>query len=214
MQPIQGPEDTVIFGGHPVMARFVTDHQKINPGLAEMLLAERRVNPSPSTSSVGGWQSNTDLAVRGNHDMSILLDWIGQAVSQLTSMEVNQDINPGECHLSIHAWGNIMDDGDMTDIHNHADGNHWSGVYYVDAEDGTPGVYQNGALWLPAPLPVPAISGPGRFGNPERHLPIQPKNGLMVIFPSWMYHYVRVFRGHQRISISFNCKVELSLAEK
>ncbi|TAN08894.1 MAG: hypothetical protein EPN45_08130, partial [Rhizobiaceae bacterium] len=36
----------------------------------------------------------------------------------------------------------------------------------------------------------------------------RPKPGLMVLFPSWLFHQVRPYRGtHERISVAFNLGV-------
>jgi uncharacterized protein (TIGR02466 family) len=49
------------------------------------------------------------------------------------------------------------------------------------------------------------ISGSLSAGATER---VMPKAGKMVIFPAWMMHGVRPYRGNaQRISIAFNLAV-------
>ena len=41
-------------------------------------------------------------------------------------------------------------------------------------------------------------------------LVLDPKPGLMVIFPSWLYHYVNPFHGAgERISIAFNINLKI-----
>ena len=41
-----------------------------------------------------------------------------------------------------------------------------------------------------------------------RPLAIQPLNGRMVLFPSWLYHQVNPYHGEaERISISFNAHI-------
>jgi uncharacterized protein (TIGR02466 family) len=46
------------------------------------------------------------------------------------------------------------------------------------------------------------MSGGSSAGATEK---VQPKSGRMVLFPAWMMHQVRPYRGTaQRISIAFN----------
>jgi uncharacterized protein (TIGR02466 family) len=49
------------------------------------------------------------------------------------------------------------------------------------------------------------MSGSLSAGTTER---VQPKAGRMVIFPAWLLHQVRAYRGNaERISIAFNLTV-------
>ena len=50
---------------------------------------------------------------------------------------------------------------------------------------------------------VEMVTAPGDpYGEPIR---IRPETGLMVIFPSWLYHWVHPYAGEaSRIAISFN----------
>ncbi len=60
----------------------------------------------------------------------------------------------------------------------------------------------------PRPL-VEMVLAPGHpFGRPLR---IQPEAGLMVVFPSWLYHLVHPYTGDgARISIAFNAPIQVS----
>jgi len=50
---------------------------------------------------------------------------------------------------------------------------------------------------------VDAVTAPGDpYGEPFR---VRPQAGLLVIFPSWLYHWVHPYAGKTpRIAISFN----------
>jgi uncharacterized protein (TIGR02466 family) len=207
MQPIQAPNDIIVAFASPLLVRRIPDHEGINPGLAEVLKAERQKNPVLTTSAIGGWQSAQDLVVRGIPEMAVLMDHVGKALFELSSVDLGEMLDPETCGITAEAWGNIMSDGDFTMIHNHVRTD-WSGVYYVDAEAGNEDVYRNGALELIDPRTVQVLTGPGKYRQPFRHVTIQPVNGLMVLFPSWMNHYVYPYFGKtERISIAFNAKV-------
>lgn len=209
MQPIQAQNDMVLAFSSPLLMRELPEGDQMNQVFGSMLKSERMDNPAPSTSSIEGWQSNTDLAVRDLPEIAILRDHIISAVVQLTEADLGQQIEAGACRLMVNAWGNIMDDGHMTDIHNHASKSDWSGVYYVDAEAGNPDVHMNGFLFLVDPRAIQVISGKGKYRQPHRHVVVKPINGSLIVFPGWMNHYVRTYRGEtERISIAFNARIE------
>src|SRR6267142_2743571 len=91
-------------------------------------------------------------------------------------------------------------------------GSFWSGVYYVD--DGGAGVDASlgGELEFMDPRgPGPAMYAPqlafamahGLSVGANETVP--PKAGRLVMFPAWVLHQVRPYRGGaERISIAFN----------
>jgi uncharacterized protein (TIGR02466 family) len=121
--------------------------------------------------------------------------------------------HPGYFAVTWHGnmWANINRSGHANEFHSHP-ASYWSGVYYVDdggiAEDASLG----GELEFMDPRgPLPAMFAPHlaiamagglSAGATER---IPPKAGRLVMFPSWMMHQVRPYRGTaERISIAFN----------
>jgi hypothetical protein len=50
---------------------------------------------------------------------------------------------------------------------------------------------------------VEAVTAPGDpYGEPFR---VRPQAGLLVVFPSWLYHWVHPYSGETpRIAVSFN----------
>jgi hypothetical protein len=77
-------------------------------------------------------------------------------------------------------------------------------VYYVDAGTQPPDRSLSGVLeFLDPRAGVEAVTAPGDpYGEPVR---IRPEAGLIVIFPSWLYHWVHPYTGSTpRIAVSFN----------
>ena len=106
-------------------------------------------------------------------------------------------------YLKVNAWANLLRKGNYNSIHNHPE-SAWSGVYYVDAGSTDENNPLSGVLELLDPRPfVEMVSIPGTpFGRPVR---INAENGLMVLFPSWLYHHVHAYTGgNDRIAIAFN----------
>jgi hypothetical protein len=77
-------------------------------------------------------------------------------------------------------------------------------VYYVDPGSVSPDQPLSGVLeFLDPRAAVEAVTAPGDpYGEPFR---IRAQAGLLVIFPSWLYHWVHPYRGQTpRIAVSFN----------
>ncbi len=100
---------------------------------------------------------------------------------------------------SLRTWGTVLDGGGGQSPHQHPLG--WlSGVYYVrlpeaitSATDGA-GQLEFGRL----PERIQATTEPVIF-------PVTPREGRLVIFPSWFYHSTRQFDADEpRVSIAFD----------
>jgi uncharacterized protein (TIGR02466 family) len=82
----------------------------------------------------------------------------------------------------------------------------WSAVYYVRAGDG-----EGGQLVLHDPrMPSLRMHAPGlRFkdAGPDVRAEIQPKSGLIILFPAWLSHSVEPWQGEgHRISVAMNIR--------
>jgi hypothetical protein len=74
----------------------------------------------------------------------------------------------------------------------------------VDPGTESPGQPLSGILeFLDPRAGVDAVTAPGDpYGEPFR---LRPQAGLLVIFPSWLYHWVHPYTGQTpRMAISFN----------
>jgi hypothetical protein len=77
----------------------------------------------------------------------------------------------------------------------------------VDPGVGNPARPLSGVLeFLDPRAGVEAVSAPGDpYGEPVR---IKPGAGLLVIFPSWLYHWVHPYMGETpRVAVSFNASL-------
>jgi|TARA_B110000908_G_C10030330_1_gene347107 uncharacterized protein (TIGR02466 family) len=102
-----------------------------------------------------------------------------------------------------NAWINLDNGKSITGAHNHSQ-DVLSGVYYVSAGEGS------GNLEFLSPVTASSYV----FGNGTRtgmnrlnsdQWTVTPKTGKLIIFPSWLYHYVRINTDTtDRISIAFN----------
>jgi len=179
----------------------VPDAEAMNQELRALILAEEAKYPSLGRSNVGCWHSRPDLLNRPEPAVAALTTWITWAVRQM----VDATVGPGVFKdiLSASAWATICRAGAYHAAHSHPD-SAWSGVYYVDAGTGNPDRPLSGVLeFLDPRAGVEAVSAPGDpYGEPVR---VRPEAGLLMVFPSWLYHWVHPYAGQTpRIAVSYN----------
>jgi len=106
-------------------------------------------------------------------------------------------IRPGE--LRINLWCVFLEPGGHQLTHNHPAG--WiSGVYYLDIppsvrdDTGTAGCIEFGRPWIE------------EYPNADKHpaLVVKPEAGMMVLFPSGLYHRTFPFTEGRRICLAFD----------
>jgi uncharacterized protein (TIGR02466 family) len=195
----------------PILRRQWTDAAPVNEGLKRAIFAREKAEASAGRSVVNGWHSRDDLLDWKEPEIVTFRGWVGAAIQEMTKFArpdigaagvVNVDLGGG-------AWANILRDGGYHKIHNHPDCD-WSGVYYVAVGEADPdGPPENGMIEFLDPRMGVTSPGPG---GPEAmpKIRIAPVPGAMVLFPSWLYHYVNPFRGKgERISIAFNVRLRI-----
>jgi len=173
----------------------------MNLGLHALILTEEAEYPSLGRSNIGGWHSRPDLLYRSDPSVAALTSWITWALRLMISATTGRDNFKGT--LSVSAWATVCRTGAYHAPHSHPD-SAWSGVYYVDVGTDAPGRPLSGVLeFLDPRAGVEAVSAPGDpYGEPFR---VQPQAGLLVVFPSWLYHWVHPYTGQTpRIAVSFN----------
>lgn len=193
-----------------LIGRFnVPDAGQMNEELRALILAEETRYESLGRSNVGGWHSRTDFLLRTEPAVEGLAIWITYAVRQMIAATAGAGAFKGT--LSVSAWAAICRAGAYHAPHAHPD-SAWSGVYYVDSGLGHPDRPLSGVLEFLDPRGgAEAVTAPGDpYGEPRR---VWPEAGLLVVFPSWLYHWVHPYAGRTpRIAISFN--VTLAAGEK
>ena len=195
----------------PVAFAEIPNFTKLNTELRAAIEARMSNHPTTSHSNLGGWQSTWDLAEWCGAAAEKIL---GHAVAMANHLTCNRQGNPVEVDWHLNAWANVNGNGNGNEFHTHP-GSFWSGTYFVDdggsSEDGSLG----GEFEIQDPRGIaPAMYAPNLAINVPGGLSvgvsetIPPKTGRMMLFPAWLSHAVRPYRGHQkRISIAFNLSV-------
>jgi uncharacterized protein (TIGR02466 family) len=193
----------------PILRRRCPDAARVNEGLLRAIHEKEQAEPTAGRSLVGGWHSRDDLLDWSYPEIRVFRGWIGAAIQEMTKFAMPEigTQSPVNVDLDGGAWANIVRNGSYHKIHSHPDCD-WSGVYYVAV--GTPhpdGPAENGMIEFLDPrmgATQPGTRGPEALPK----LCVPPEAGLMLVFPSWLYHYVNTFHGTgERVSIAFNVKL-------
>jgi uncharacterized protein (TIGR02466 family) len=163
-------------------------------GWTKTVLAMRAATPKPAGRTVRqGWNS-ADMAVLARAEFGALNQAIRAACAEALS-EMGQD----KVAFSLQSWINMHDRGGFNFLHMH-EGSLLSGSFYLSVPRGS------GQFVFRDPRPG-VILGSVKGGIPNGHADIHltPSDGLLVLFPCWMEHYVEPHESDQpRITIAFN----------
>ena len=179
----------------------IPDADAMNRDLHALITAEEAEYSSLGRSNIGGWHSRPDFLNRPDASVSALIAWFTWALRRMIEASAGSKAFQGT--LSVSAWATLCRAGAYHAPHSHPD-SAWSGVYYVDPGTASADHPLNGVLeFLDPRAGVEAVTAPGDpYGEPFR---VRPQAGLLVIFPSWLYHWVHPYTGQTpRIAISFN----------
>ncbi|MBK18895.1 MAG: hypothetical protein CMM52_08685 [Rhodospirillaceae bacterium] len=189
----------------PLYQRVMPGYETVNPELTRIILEHEKESVSLGRSNVGGWHSGDDLLEWPYPEIDALKGWIGEAVGEITNMEMEGRLSQDhDVNMDGGAWVNLCRNGDYNTIHNHPACS-WSGVYYVSLGNRDPSApEQTGQIeFLDPRMGATAVGLNGPDSLPKMR--IEPVAGMMLVFPSWLYHCVNPFIGTgERISISFN----------
>ncbi len=212
--PGSGPQAVGLFET-PLIAEQLANSAELNRQLKDVITDRSARDPGVSLSNVSGWQSKTDMQQWGGPAAEALLARITFLVDAFT-VDVQ---SPQQSRYGWYStmWANVSKAGGSNQYHAHP-GAFWSAVYYVD--DGYGGSRDQklgGELVLSDPrMPGIAMNSPDlrfrRPGQPPEQWEkfMRPVSGLLVIFPSWLYHAVNQFKGPgSRISIAVNLSAVL-----
>lgn len=189
----------------PVLAAPWPDAPAWNAALRNAIIARHQADRGVSKSNLMGWQSDLDLHRWGGEAALRLREHV---IDRCASITTGQGDRPWIAEM----WANASPAGASNQTHAHP-GSLWSVVYYVD--DGYAGS-QDRALggeltFLDPRFPMVRMSMPDlRYRRPDDTLDnhevwMRPRSGLVVIFPSWLQHAVRPYRGGGvRLSIAIN----------
>src|SRR6185312_1510827 len=163
-------------------------------GWVQQVLALRAAHPLPAgRTNRRGWNS-ADMRVLEQPVFAPLHQAIRAAcLSALAEM------GQGERPFELQSWINLHDRGGFNFLHMH-EGSLLSGSFYLKVPAGS------GALVFRDPR-AGVLHGviKGSVPNGHANVDLRPSEGLLVLFPCWMEHYVNPHESEEpRICIAFN----------
>lgn len=195
--------DLVLLYPTPVLSYVWPDSEELNAGIKRAVLDREARSPGGRVTSVGGWQSVYDFTEWDYPAVRVLVERMHRITREMVRRTVPY---AGRQHLEgwhLEAWANVNRRGAFNRPHNHTlRGNIWSGIYYVDPGDRRPGSGGCTRLHDPSEVPKEIVTNPDPF---EREKVIEPRAGLMVMFPGPLFHRVERYDGDaSRITVAFN----------
>lgn len=194
----------------PILRDIVELTPEQRAEIGEYLLSLRATAPGESKSNRGGWHSSGNLFGPEHRQFPAMRDAIMKALSRYIAEVFG---HRGEFQLALAGWTVINRPGDHNVPHNHAT-NLLSGALYLNVPEGMTG----GAINFQDPrfnLNAHETEGMRRLKMKppwmSTRFSVQPGAGEIIVFPSWLNHWVEPFQCDQsdalRIVISFNCLV-------
>ena len=180
-------------------------------GLENYLRDLRARHAGEKRSNLGGWHSPSDLCDPAKHpQFPSVFESITKGLLQYFGSVMGFQ---GELQFTLSAWAVINRAGDTNAPHTHP-ANLLSGAYYLRIP---PGMQGGEIVFMDPRFNVNGYGSPNkeRIGlrAPWDNSSVlhAPQQGDLLIFPSWLPHYVTPFQapdpGAERIVISFNAAV-------
>jgi uncharacterized protein (TIGR02466 family) len=173
-----------------------TVNEKLNKDLEKNIIEWSKKDTGVSKTNTNGWHSTTDMHQKEEYKELVNLLFQNQF-----------DIYKHECLDSEpilgNMWANINPPGGYNKPHIHPN-SLWSGVYYIKAPENC------GNLVLEDPKSIALMVMPRRKQvqlplHSHRTLNYKPLAGRLIMFPSWLNHWVEPNKSDDiRISVSFN----------
>jgi uncharacterized protein (TIGR02466 family) len=182
----------------PIFCKVRSDAGTLNDELRRFILELERTRPGVTRSNQGGWQSAPDFFNLDHPAITTLERYVEDAVRIASALVTTRpDLR---YHLELYGWAAINRKGNYNTTHVHPMAT-WSGVYYVDPGDEKQ--HCGGLIEFVHPVMASVMTF---FPNllPSARI-LQPKAGMLILFPSYLQHNVRLYSGEKpRICIPFN----------
>jgi uncharacterized protein (TIGR02466 family) len=181
----------------PIYEKIVDGYGERKAAIARAVLALRDGDAQRIVrSNQGGFHSHEGLHESDDPD----LKWLFRSIEAVAARCIDQfeGERPHGGSSIVAAWANVNEQGDWALPHMHLPCD-WSGVFYVDAGDDAGDPSARGQVMFMNPLPL------GDRWRRANAVTYDPKDGLMLVFPSFLMHMVTPHRlPSPRISIAWN----------
>ena len=184
----------------PIYFTDLADAKELNEQLKKDIRAWRERDPQGTVRSnvaqAGAWHSSTDMHTRSEFN-PLTLEIFEMVQGIYDDLGYDPDYEP----VCDSMWANINPRHAYNRHHTHPHAL-WSGVYYVQTQEGA------NTISFDDPRPQTNIIAPATSEITDENagqIHVTTRNGLLVLFPSWLQHQVPPNRSQlARISIAFN----------
>ena len=161
-----------------------------------------------------GIESNVAVQVKHNlieskfdlflHDVDIIRktrEWIGGRIKETVN---HIQMEKYDYHMTFRdSWYHITKTNGSHEPHIHPSCS-WCGIYYLKS-----GNHDSGHTVFENPVKSTYIDRGNLFLNNMSTVRIRPKDGLLVLFPSYLSHYQAMYKGTEdRIVVAFNASID------
>lgn len=186
----------------PLYITQFDDFMAHRQGLLDLVWKMREESPDGvKISNLNAWHSDKFMHRIDNPHVKWLVEKIGQfatpCIKDFGRLPADYKI------VLVSCWANISGRSGWNAPHHHLP-NHWSGVFYLDAEDSISDDPTDRTGKIEFMNPFPSVSG----YQPVSGVAFKPVNGAMFLFESGLQHLVHPhFSDKERISIAFNLNI-------
>jgi uncharacterized protein (TIGR02466 family) len=182
----------------PLFSSLIAGFDEHRAPLLELILDLRERYPGVTRSNRNAWHSGDELLQHRSEHVAWLLGKVLK-FGRLSLGRYYDDWARADLQLA-GAWANVLGPGGWNAPHHHFP-THWSGVVYIQCSPVIPGD-PAGMIEFLNPTPyLSYINQPGNFAH-------APKEGLTIVFPASLVHYVHPHAGDApRVSIAYNFNV-------
>ncbi|MEL7312379.1 MAG: 2OG-Fe(II) oxygenase family protein [Pseudomonadota bacterium] len=186
----------------PVVNLRLTDFEEMNASLREAV-ETRRGSAATDRSNVGGWHSELDFFSWEVPAVRSLRAQVLSVIDELNQATFETGRAPSQDEMRLDAWANVLTTGAYNSLHAHPNAL-WSGVYYLTDNEVAEGYPFSGRLELIDPRPAASVGFADDMRLNGRFM-INPREGQIIVFPSWLQHCVHPYFGVEaRVSVAFN----------
>jgi uncharacterized protein (TIGR02466 family) len=189
-----------------VLERKLDGTAELDRRLTARILEREGATQGVTRSNVGGWHSAPDFMRWGGSEPQELFQLVVAGVRDYVAAERKLEPAAFELTLSAEAWANVARAGSYAKPHVHPNSN-LSAVYYVAAGDA-PEASPSGVIEFLDPRGRPNMFVTEGTLSLDAYR-VTPQSGLLLMFPSWLYHYVHPYQGTTpRICVAFNLTLQ------
>ena len=147
-------------------------------------------------------ESNFEFLDKDLHILNDMKAWIYECLKK-TINSIQQEKVDYKTSMA-GSWYHITKTNGLHEPHYHANCS-WCGIYYVQAGDDD----DSGDTVFRSPIQSSYIDSGSKYLDIMSNLRIKPRDGMLVLFPSFLTHYQALYKGSEdRIVIVFNICVE------